>query len=105
MTFAEQVALDMANIFTGVFVESATYDGATISVIPVIGADNEKGNTFANNGSAGRGVFWIKAVDVQWPTPGKKIVYNDITWIVARVLATDGVTHKVEATCRESAWK
>ena len=86
------------------FAKPALYNDVDVLVVPEIGEDNRKGNTFSNEGRSGIAYFWVKETDVLWPEASDVIVYAGVTWNVARVIESGGGMHRVECTTRESAF-
>ena len=106
MGFKEQVARDIAAIFTTAeHGETADYEGKTIVVIPEVEAENQKGNTFVNDGCSGLAYFWVRRADVEMPAPGDVILFDGEKYTVARRVSTTSVLHKVECTVRESVFR
>jgi hypothetical protein len=101
----QQMAADVSAVFFNIleFADSATYNGATITVVPQIGESNVKGNEFSNDGSADRAEFFIKVSDVALPVPGDVIAHAGKTWTVVRVLESDDAMHRVLCTAGQSA--
>jgi len=110
MGLREQIASDVNLVLfnTAELAEEVTYykgyekTESTITVVPEIGEDNARGNTFTNEGNAARAYFWIKASDVAWPEAPDEILYKGIYWQVARIWKSAGAFHQVQCIGRES---
>jgi hypothetical protein len=119
MSFKDQIALDVAQVFLNPseFADMILYNGKSIPANIMLGHDRDKGNTFTETGQAARACFWVSAADVSEPaacdtiqvqevaflSPFFPVNIKDVKWQVSRVLVTEGGMHKIEATTSESA--